>query len=173
MVGCAALAVVARTLYGAQTAAPAAVPKTDDPVSIAASDCTLDKLGSTIPVEKIGEPVRRVYSLLPWARAQGRQAQLLGAALHAAFFDAVDLGKDSGLRRIVEHVGLDWTEARAQLGSAAWQAEFEQNRRAMYAAGLWGVPSYRLLDANGVEQLAAWGQDRLWLVARKIARSGS
>jgi len=60
MVGCAALAVVARTLYGAQTAAPAAVLKTDDPISIAASDCALEKLGSTIPVEKIGEPVRRV-----------------------------------------------------------------------------------------------------------------
>ena len=121
-------------------------------------------------VDPIGEPVRRVYSLLPWARGQGREEQLLGAALHAAFFDAVDLGKDKGLRRVVEHVGLDWNAARAQLGSIAWQAEFEQNRRAMYASGLWGVPSFRLLDANGGEQLAVWGQDRLWLVAREIAR---
>jgi 2-hydroxychromene-2-carboxylate isomerase len=40
----------------------------------------------------------------------------------------------------------------------------------MYAAGLWGVPAFRLLDASGAERLAVWGQDRLWLVAREIAR---
>jgi 2-hydroxychromene-2-carboxylate isomerase len=46
----------------------------------------------------------------------------------------------------------------------------EENRLAMYAAGLWGVPSFRLLDAQGHPLLALWGQDRLWLVAREIQR---
>jgi 2-hydroxychromene-2-carboxylate isomerase len=40
----------------------------------------------------------------------------------------------------------------------------------MYNAGLWGVPSFRLLDRQGETQLALWGQDRLWLVAREIER---
>ena len=40
----------------------------------------------------------------------------------------------------------------------------------MYALGLWGVPSFRLLDARGEEQLALWGQDRLWLLGREIQR---
>jgi len=40
----------------------------------------------------------------------------------------------------------------------------------MYAAGLWGVPSFRLLDAQGASLLALWGQDRLWLFAREIQR---
>lgn len=46
----------------------------------------------------------------------------------------------------------------------------EQNRLAMYEAGLWGVPSFRLLDENGEQLLALWGQDRLWLFAREIQR---
>ena len=45
----------------------------------------------------------------------------------------------------------------------------EENRLAMYRFGSWGVPSYRLLDRDGKEVLGVWGQDRLWLVAKKIA----
>ena len=37
--------------------------------------------------------------------------------------------------------------------------------------GLWGVPSYRLLDAEGRTLLSVWGQDRLWLVAAEIKRA--
>jgi hypothetical protein len=40
----------------------------------------------------------------------------------------------------------------------------------MYDGGLWGVPSYRLIDAKGDVQLEIWGQDRLWLVAQEIRR---
>ena len=40
----------------------------------------------------------------------------------------------------------------------------------MYELGLWGVPSYHLMDADGETALAVWGQDRLWLVAREIER---
>jgi len=40
----------------------------------------------------------------------------------------------------------------------------------MYDAGLWGVPSFRLLDEEGRSILSLWGQDRLWLFAREIQR---
>jgi 2-hydroxychromene-2-carboxylate isomerase len=40
----------------------------------------------------------------------------------------------------------------------------------MYDAGLWGAPSFRLLDEQGEQLLALWGQDRLWLFAREIQR---
>ena len=36
------------------------------------------------------------------------------------------------------------------------------------ALGAWGVPSYRLLDAEGRTLLRVWGADRLWLVAAFI-----
>ena len=44
------------------------------------------------------------------------------------------------------------------------------NKQAVYEAGLWGVPSMRLLDEKGDQLLALWGQDRLWLFAQEIQR---
>jgi 2-hydroxychromene-2-carboxylate isomerase len=122
--------------------------------------------------DPIGAPVRRVYSLLPWARSLGRAEALLGAALHAAFFRGMDLGSERGLRFTLTAAGLPWLEAKARLGQRDWEAECERNRQAMYASGIWGVPAFRLLDRDGSERLAVWGQDRLWLVAREIARLG-
>lgn len=123
--------------------------------------------------DPIGEPVRRLYALLPWARAQGREVELLGAALQAAFFEAADLGRDAGLAEVVRRAGLSWEEARPKLGDRAWMAEVERNRQSLYEAGLWGVPAFRLLDAGGQPLLETWGQDRLWLVSRKIAEAAT
>jgi 2-hydroxychromene-2-carboxylate isomerase len=44
----------------------------------------------------------------------------------------------------------------------------ERNRLALLDAGIWGTPSFRLLDSNGAQILALWGQDRLWRVADGI-----
>lgn len=122
------------------------------------------------PRDPIGEPVRRLYSLLPWAMTLGRGAALLGAALQAAFRQGLDLGSDGGLRQVVESVGLSWSQARLQLGNRSYEQDFEHNRKALYEAGIWGVPAFRLVDAQDREILSAWGQDRLWLVAREIVR---
>ena len=59
-IGCLAAGVAAATLYGAQAPAPQTSAKSADPIGITASDCTVEKLGTTIPADKIGEPVRRV-----------------------------------------------------------------------------------------------------------------
>ncbi len=120
--------------------------------------------------DPIGDPVRRCYSLYPWAARQGKGVELLGSFLRNAFAKGVNTNRLSGLRRVVEAAGLDWQEARQHLGDPAWEALLEQNRLGMYEAGLWGVPSFRLLDAAGQPLLAIWGQDRLWLVAREIKR---
>lgn len=114
--------------------------------------------------------MRRCYSLYPWAVSQGKGVGLLSAFFRAAFFEGVDTGKDRGLRRVVEQAGLPWDEAREIVGNRDWEEEFEANRLAMYGCGLWGVPSFRLLDGQGETLLAVWGQDRLWLVGREIQR---
>ena len=59
LIGAVAAAAAAGTVNGAQAPAPSA-PGTDDTMVITATACTLEKLGATIPVENIGEPVRRV-----------------------------------------------------------------------------------------------------------------
>ena len=120
--------------------------------------------------DPIGEPVRRAYSLYPWAAEQGRGAELLSAFLHGAFCDGVNTNTDTGMRSVVENAGLPWDKAQQLIDNNAWEDQLEQNRLAMYGFGCWGVPSFRLLDEQGDVVLGIWGQDRLWLVAREIQR---
>ena len=120
--------------------------------------------------DPIGEPVRRCYSLYPWACKQGLGNQLLSSFLSCAFAKGINTNNDRGLKQVVEQAGLDWSVAKTMLGQTDWQAMVEDNRQAMYKAGLWGVPSYQLLNSQGESVLAVWGQDRLWLVAREIER---
>ncbi len=120
--------------------------------------------------DPVGEPVRRCYSLYPWACGQGRGIELISNFLRAAFVDGINTNNDKGLQTVVEAAGLDWAQARRIVGQSGWEEELEANRLALYQAGLWGVPSFRLLDENGRQVLALWGQDRLWLIAREIQR---
>ncbi|MEZ5573216.1 MAG: DsbA family protein [Halioglobus sp.] len=120
--------------------------------------------------DPIGNPARRGYSLYPWAEAQGKGVALISAFLRCAFAEGVNINHDKGLRKVVEQAGLDWAAAKSHIGQPGWEALLENNRLAMYGAGLWGVPSFRLLDDSGKEILALWGQDRLWLFAREIQR---
>ncbi len=120
--------------------------------------------------DPIGDPARRGYSLYAWAREQGKGIELLSSFLRAAFAEGVNTNNAKGLRTVVESAGLDWSQAAGIVGRAGWEAELEANRQVLYAAGLWGVPSFRLLGRDGEQLLALWGQDRLWLVANEIQR---
>ena len=120
--------------------------------------------------DPIGNPVRNCYSLYPWACEQGRGTELLSSFLQAAFFQGVNTNRESGLQKVVEAAGLSWADAKPQVGNKRWEIEIEANRLAMYDFGSWGVPSFRLLDADGQQVLALWGQDRLWLFSREIQR---
>lgn len=108
--------------------------------------------------DPVGRPVERGYSLLPWAREQGRGIDYVIAFLRAVFSQGVDAGSDTGMKRIVTAAGLDWKQARLIVDNDDWRAEAETNRSEMLDLGLWGVPSFR------VDDLAVWGQDRLWAV---------
>jgi len=120
--------------------------------------------------DPVGRPVERGFSLYPWAAAQGKGGALLAAFTSAAFAEGIDTGEDEGLRHVVEQAGLSWSEARAHLDREGWRDALEENRRALFAAGLWGVPSFRLLGDDGAPDFVTWGQDRLWLVEAEIRR---
>ena len=118
--------------------------------------------------DPIGEPARRCYSLYPWAVTQGLGNELLSSFLRAAFVDGINTNRDTGLQQVVEGAGLDWSVAKTLVGLDGWQDELEANRLMMYEGGLWGVPSFRLLDNHKGTIVALWGQDRLWLIANII-----
>jgi len=122
-------------------------------------------------VTPIGEPTRRLYSLLPWAMEQGKDEALLSAGLRQAFASPIGLHSDAKMRKAVEAAGLDWSEARQIIGNEGWKPMIERNQDEMVdGLGLWGVPSYRLRGPDGEPDLSVWGQDRLWLIAAEIRR---
>jgi 2-hydroxychromene-2-carboxylate isomerase len=108
--------------------------------------------------DPVGRPVERGYSLLPWAREQGRGMEFAMAFLRGAFAQGIDAGSDAGMKRIITAAGLPWREAQTIIDNEDWRAEAEANRSEMLDLGLWGVPSFRVGDD------AVWGQDRLWAV---------
>jgi 2-hydroxychromene-2-carboxylate isomerase len=114
--------------------------------------------------DPVGKPVERGYSILPWARDQGRGFEYCHAFMTGVWSQGIDAGSDEGLRRIVEMAGLDWTAARDQLETDRWRAEAEANRAEMMALGVWGVPSFRVGD------VITWGQDRMWLIEDELKR---
>ena len=118
--------------------------------------------------DPIGTPVRRCYSLFSWAGEQGKQVELMSSFLKAAFAQGINTNSDAGQQAVVEQAGLSWSQAEKIIDNQSWQEELENNRTTMYGFDCWGVPSFRLLDADGQSLLAVWGQDRLWLVSRKI-----
>ncbi len=120
--------------------------------------------------DPVGRPVERAFSLYPWARKSGRAAELLLSFARAAFAEGVDTGSDAGLRLVVERAGLSWDDARAHLHGEGWRPELEENRSALFALGLWGVPSFCLRGADGEALYSTWGQDRLWRVEQEIQR---
>ena len=120
--------------------------------------------------DPIGEPVRQAYSLYAWACEQGRGSELLSSFLQAAFFKGINTSGDVGMRWVVEEAGLSWSEAKTRIGNSDWEENIEANRLVMYEFGSWGVPSFRLLDAQGQEIVGLWGQDRLWYFSREIQR---
>ncbi len=114
--------------------------------------------------DPVGKPVERGYSLLPWAIDQGKGIEYFRSFMTLVFSQAVDAGSDRGLRRIVAEAGLDWSEGRGYLDDPAWREEAERNREELFDLGLWGVPSFR------VGSVAAWGQDRLWVLEDEYRR---
>ena len=118
--------------------------------------------------DPIGDPVKKGYSLWWWAEKQGKGTAVLDAFLKCAFTKGVNTNTRAGMKQVATMAGLDWDAAKTHLDHDDWYTDLERNRRDMYAFGSWGVPSYRLLDSTGKPVLGVWGQDRLWLVAKKI-----
>lgn len=123
-----------------------------------------ERLG--IPFGKLSDPVgkgaERCIAAFYYAQTQGRERDFLLAAGNAIWAEAIDVAEDDGMHVVAERSGLFWPDVMAALLQDEWRATVEENRQQMTEAGVWGVPSFKIGD------LALWGQDRDWLLARKI-----
>ena len=121
--------------------------------------------------DPVGDPVRRCYSLFAMADEVGKGGELLLAFCKMAWSEGIDVGSDQGIKIVVERAGLDWAAASEVIDNTDWEGPIEENRLQMMASGLWGVPSYRLLDDKGREVFSCWGRDRIWLLAHEIQKA--
>jgi 2-hydroxychromene-2-carboxylate isomerase len=115
--------------------------------------------------DPLGRPTERGLALLALAMQQGRDKSFLLSFMQGVWSEGVDAGSDRGLRRIAERAGMSWDDARLALDNDQWRQVAEANRAAMFALGLWGVPSFH------VRNLAVWGQDRLWAVRQAVLQT--
>jgi len=112
--------------------------------------------------DPLGKPTERGLALIPLAERAGQGQAYLLSFLRGVWSEGIDAGSDRGLRRIAERADLSWSDAQAALHDPAWRMVAEANRGAMFALGLWGVPSFRAGDT------AVWGQDRLWAIEQAV-----
>ncbi len=115
-----------------------------------------------------GNPVINCYAIYPWAKRLGKGEELLRQFLRCAFFEGLNTNSNSGMRRVVEKTGLDWTQAKSRLYLGEWRKTIEKNRKDMQKIGFSDTPSYQLSDSEGNTLISAWGHDRLWLISRAI-----
>ncbi len=127
-----------------------------------------DRLG--IPFGNICDPlgagVEHCIAIAHWASQRGA-ADLLAfakSAMRGIWAEARDMSEYVDLRHVVERAGLPWAEAKAALGNEAAVKWATANAADLAVIGLWGVPSFRCGD------FVAWGQDRLPLLADRLAR---
>ena len=115
-------------------------------------------------MDPVGRPVERGYSLIPWAREQGRGFEFVNAFLTCVWSEGVDAGSQKGMEKIVARAGLEWNDAKQIIGNDDWREEAETNRQEMMDRGIWGVPSFR------VDNTITWGQDRLWVIEHALQK---
>ena len=114
-------------------------------------------------VDPVGPGAERALAVLHRAIALGRGEAFAELGQRAAFADGIDLASDEGLYDVARRAGLDDAAVKAALGDEGWRPVAEENRKALFAAGLWGAPSFRV---NGLP--AHWGQDRFWALEDDI-----
>jgi 2-hydroxychromene-2-carboxylate isomerase len=116
--------------------------------------------------DPVGKPTERGLALIPFAQMHQLAESYIQSFMRGVWSEGLDAGTDAHLKIMVERAGLNWEAAKDILKSKAndahWRAVAEQNRQAMLALGLWGVPSFRF------EETAVWGQDRFWVIEKAM-----
>jgi 2-hydroxychromene-2-carboxylate isomerase len=116
--------------------------------------------------DPLGKPTERGLALIPFAQMHQLAEEYVMSFMQGVWSEGLDAGTDAHLKIIVERCGLHWQAAKDILTSQSneqhWRSVAEQNREALFALGLWGVPSFKFEDT------AVWGQDRFWVIEQSL-----
>lgn len=130
-------------------------------------DCKREAERLGLPFGRIADPVgpgaERGLAVLHHAIQDGKGPQFADSFLRGVFAEGIDAAHGDGLMRMAKRAGLVRKQVKAALADSSWREVAEANRKDMFAAGVWGVPAFRV---DGGEML--WGQDRLWIVEAQL-----
>jgi len=131
-----------------------------------AKDANREAIRRKVPFGKIADPVgegaERCLAAFYYARAENRHYDFLLEVGKAIFAEAIDVSTDEGMQIVAERAGLFWPDLKEAMQEEDWRDHAKRNREILTEAGHWGVPVFKLGEQ------AFWGQDRDWLLARKI-----
>ena len=117
-------------------------------------------------VDSVGAKAARALAVLHKAIPLGKGEAFAESGCRAVFADGIDIASDSGLFRAAKRAGLSPETVKEALVDESWRDAAEENRQALFEAGLWGAPSFRV---DGMP--AHWGQDRFWALEQDIRAS--
>jgi 2-hydroxychromene-2-carboxylate isomerase len=114
--------------------------------------------------DPVGDGVLRLLTVYPHAASADVQLRYCAIAGQTVWSEGLDVRRNEVLRSVLERSGLDWDTAQRKLAQGVDVRAAEEHRDALFAAGLWGVPSFRY------GSFTTWGQDRLWMLDALAAR---
>lgn len=113
--------------------------------------------------DPVGPGAERALAVLHHVAPLGLGEAFAESALRAAWAEGVALADDAGLMAAAARAGVTGAQVRAALADESWRRVAETNREALFEAGLWGAPTYRIEGGP-----AHWGQDRLWTLEEDL-----
>jgi 2-hydroxychromene-2-carboxylate isomerase len=111
----------------------------------------------------VGSGAARALAVIHHAIPLGRGEAFAELGCRAVFADGIDISNDEGLIGVAARAGLSAGVVKEALADGSWQQAAEENRKALFDAGLWGAPTFRV---DGMP--AHWGQDRFWALEQDI-----
>ncbi|MFQ3172902.1 MAG: 2-hydroxychromene-2-carboxylate isomerase [Oleispira sp.] len=112
--------------------------------------------------DPLGVAVERCYSLIEYAKAEGKYHDFLLSFARAVNSEGIRAETDKGMKTIVTRCGLDWRIAQRKLEDKSWRHWADKNLEDMYSVGCWGVPTICYGDT------IFWGQDRFGIMENYI-----
>ena len=111
--------------------------------------------------DPVGAGAERCLKTFTIAKGVEQQLDFLVSASRGVWAQGIDVATDKGLRLVSERAGLEWSAVQAVVAKGDL-SQAEENRQALFDAGLWGVPGYCIGD------FATWGQDRFWMIGQVL-----
>jgi 2-hydroxychromene-2-carboxylate isomerase len=100
------------------------------------------------------------------AQEHGRISPFSRAVFEAYWGDLQDISQDDVLQRVVERVGLDWTEVKTKIATDEYKKKLRDNVDELIARGGFGSPTM-YVDRDDMY----FGNDRLPLVEHALAEA--